>query len=337
MNRRAVALLTAGAAALLPTPAVASDVPAFRLRDGEIVESSALALSRSDPRLAYTVNDSGDTARVFSVDTRTGRTVGVTTLAGVQNVDFEALAVAPGGRLLVGDIGDNDAERASVQVHLIDQPGRERTTVRPRTLELSYRDGPRDAEALLVHRGRILVVSKRVLGGEVYRGPLLRDFPPTGTLTPVAKVPGTITGATVLDDGRVVLRNYTAAFVMTQDWEVAQTIALPRTELGESAAAPPDGGWFYAGTEGENSPVYRIDVPRVERPGAAESTAATPPDQAAPLGGQTAGTQPEAGFPWLWSGAGLLLTALAALLLRASVVRRRVRRSDGGTHSRGAL
>lgn len=307
------------AAMLVTAPAAASDVPVFRLHDSEITESSALVISRTDPRLAYTVDDSGDAARVFTVDTRSGETVGVTTLAGVENIDFEALAFAPGGRLLVGDIGDNDAERGSVQVHMIDEPGHGDATVQPQTLELTYTDGPRDAEALLVHQGRILVVSKRVLGGQVYRGPLLREFPATGVLRPVAKAPGTVTDATVLGDGRVVLRNYTAAFVMTSGWDIAQTLMLPRTELGESSAAPPEGSWLLAGTEGEDAPVYRIDVPEADRGEPSLMPSAAPPPQPPPE--PPADPPPEqdqrsGGDLVLWVGGGLLLAGLTLLAIR---------------------
>lgn len=325
MTRRWAVPVVACAAMLVGAPAAASDVPAFRLEDSEITESSALVVSRSDPRLVFTINDSGDSARVFTVDTRSGDTVGVTTLAGVENVDFEALAFAPGGRLLVGDIGDNDAERASVQVHMIDEPGRGDTTAQPRTLELTYADGPRDAEAVLVHQGRILVVSKQVFGGDVYQGPLLEEFPATATLRPIAPSPGTVSDATVLDDGRVVLRNYTAAFVMAPDWDIAQTLMLPPTELGESAAAPPEGSWFYAGSEGEDSPVYRIGVPDAEQAETQPPPPVARPAEPGSVGGEDVDTELV-----LWAGAGLLLAGLAVLGLRRAGGRARRGRGRAG-------
>ncbi|HET7327974.1 MAG TPA: hypothetical protein VFJ14_11905 [Nocardioidaceae bacterium] len=329
IRRRWIAVVLACAATLVSAPAAASDAPAFRLQDGEIAESSALVLSRSDPRLAFTVDDSGDSARVFTVDTRSGETVGVTTLAGVHNVDFEALAFAPGGRLLIGDIGDNDAERASVQVHVIDEPGRGDTTTQPRTLVLTYAGGPRDAEALLVDRGRIFVVSKRLFGGRVYRGPKLNELAATGigqpaVLRPVATAPGMVTDATVLGDGRVVLRSYGAAFVMTSGWDIAQTVLLPPAELGESIAAPPEGSWFYAGSEGEGAPVYRIDVRASARSLEEQAHGQPEPPAAA---SEPAGDRDVVGGLELWAGAGVLLVGLVVGLL-GRVGRRPWRRRD---------
>ena len=49
----------------------------FRFADPAIVESSGLTVADG---LVSTVNDSGDSARVFTVDADSGRTVGVTTL-----------------------------------------------------------------------------------------------------------------------------------------------------------------------------------------------------------------------------------------------------------------
>jgi len=330
MRRCAGALLAVLAPVLaVPGPAAAAgaEQPAFRLLDDAIDESSGLVLSRSRPGLAYTVNDSGDSARVFTVDTGTGRVVGQTRLAGVDAVDVEALAFAPGGRLVVGDIGDNTASRDSVDVHLIGEPAPGNHEVRPRTTRLVYPDGPRDAEALLVRDGRLFVVSKRVLSGTVYRGPRLDALGAAARLRPVASAPGVVTDATVMADGRVLLRNYTAAFVLGRDWSVRQTLQLPRMPQGETLAAAPQGSAVYAGTEGARSPVYRIDIPR-GRP-AAEPTS-TPEPTAEPTDGRPAGDAPSASGsgdaapgPVVW-GAGTALAAVAGVLV-AWWVRRRTR------------
>jgi hypothetical protein len=254
-------------AAVVLLLAAGSAEPAFRFQDEQIVESSALVISRRDPTLAYTVNDSGDSARVFVVDTSSGETVGVTTLSGVENEDFEALAFAPGGRLLVGDIGDNDAERESVQVHLIEEPGRGDATVTPLTVDLTYPSrpestaGPGDAEALWVRGNRIYLASKTVLRGTVFRGPAIDPLPGSAVLRTVGVAPGVVTDATVLADGRLVLRNYSHAFVVGPSWEVVQTVPLPEARLGESVAAPPRGDWVYAGAEGAGSTVHRVAIP----------------------------------------------------------------------------
>jgi hypothetical protein len=300
--------------ALLAAVVLASTAPAFHFQDSDIVESSALVVSRRDPDVMYTVNDSGDSARVYAVDVRSGETVGVTSLTGVENVDFEALAFAPGGRLLVGDIGDNDAERESVQVHVIDEPGRGQASVTPQTVDLVYGDGARDAEAVFVLDGRMFLASKEPTRGAVFVGPGLASLPDRAELRPVGVAPGLTTDATVMDDGRVLLRNYTHAFVMTPDWHISDSIELPRADLGESLAAPPSGDVVYAGSEGERSAVYRVAVPPYSGTSAGLST--TPPE-AAPVERASTGDEGTHWGPWLtWLGLGLLVAGLTALLVR---------------------
>ncbi len=140
----------------------------FRFRDPQIVESSGLVVRNG---LFVTVNDSGDSGRTFVVDGGTGRTVGGATWS-TEPEDIEAVAPLPGGAVLVGDIGDNNSERESVT--LLEVPSKRGfEDVEPREISLSYRDGPRDAETLLVHptTGRVYVVSKSLLGGVLYEAP----------------------------------------------------------------------------------------------------------------------------------------------------------------------
>ncbi|MPZ96488.1 MAG: hypothetical protein GEU96_16630 [Propionibacteriales bacterium] len=274
------------AAGVLPLvacwPAAASTGPEFRLLSEEITESSGLVVSRSQADLAYTVNDSGDSARVFSVDMRSGRVVGETVLAGVEAVDFEALAVAPGRRLLVADIGDNERSRNEVRLYEIDEPGRGDTVVEPRTLRLTYPDSPHDAEAVLVRDGELFVVTKVPFRGAVYSAGRLDDGATTRVLRRVASAPGLVTDATMLADGRVVLRTYALAFVLRDGWRQQGFLRLPRTELGETVAAEPRGPFVYAGSEGERSPVYRVRIPTSFGPTARppEGPSVSSPDQA---------------------------------------------------------
>ena len=121
----------------------------LRFEDPAIVESSGLVARGG---LLQTVNDSGDEARVFTVD-RSGRTVGVSRWAGPA-VDVEALAPGPPGRVWVGDIGDNAAERDDVSITSVPVGPGERTGP-TRTFRLSYPGGPRrrrDAARPPAHR-----------------------------------------------------------------------------------------------------------------------------------------------------------------------------------------
>jgi hypothetical protein len=199
-----------GAAAGAPDP---SGTPVLRFGDPDIVESSGLAFTATTRGgLVHTVNDSGDSGRVFTVDTATGSTVGVTSW-DADPVDVEALAPAGRGHVWVADIGDNQRVRDSVEVLRVPVGPGERT-VAPVAYELVYPDGARDAEALLADplTGRLHVVTKGVFAGTVYAAPrrLRTDRP--NRLVEVAEAPGLVTDATFLPGGGgVVMRTYSSA------------------------------------------------------------------------------------------------------------------------------
>jgi len=79
-----------------------------------ISEASGIAASRSNPDVLWTHNDGGDSPRLFAFNTQ-GKHLGVYSIAGVSNRDWEDMAIGPGpidGQqyLYIGEIGDNDAQ-----------------------------------------------------------------------------------------------------------------------------------------------------------------------------------------------------------------------------------
>ncbi|MET1059608.1 MAG: hypothetical protein ABWX84_08425, partial [Nocardioides sp.] len=231
----------------------------FRFADPAIVESSGLTAADG---LVTTVNDSGDGARVFTVDATSGRTVGVTTWAD-EPTDVEALAPAGDGHVWVGDLGDNTASRDAVTVTRV-PVGRGDRSVTGETFRLVYPDGPVDAEALLAHprTGRLFVVTKGVFGGEVYAAPSALRGDAPNRLRLLGDAPGIVTDGAFFPDGRhLVLRNYGRAFVLAfPSMEPVGAFALPAQKQGEGIAVAPD-GTVYAGSEGAHSEVLRIALP----------------------------------------------------------------------------
>lgn len=236
--------------------------------DPDIVESSGLVARNG---LLTTVNDSGDTGRVFTVDPADGATVGVTTWSE-DPTDVEALAPADEGEVWVGDIGDNPTERDSVEVARVPvgpvSGGGEREVDAP-TYELVYPDGPRDAETLLAHprSGRLVVVTKGVFGGEVLLAPADLDPDAPNRMRRVGTAVGVATGGAFLPDGRhLVVRTYSEATVYT--WPDLRTVGsfdLPEQPQGEALAVAED-GTVYLTSEGVDSQVLRVELPRrIER------------------------------------------------------------------------
>jgi hypothetical protein len=250
----------------------------FTFQDEAIDESSAIV---DGGDVVFTINDSGDSARVFVVDKASGQTIGETTYADEDPVDVEALAAGPGGTMWVGDIGDNNGERSHITVYRIPTPtpGDRRAT--PTAYELVYRGGPRDAEAVLVHprTGRLYVVSKGLLGGTVYAAPRKLRTDRTNVLVPVGDAPGLVTDGVFFPDGKhVVVRDYGRAVVLRMpDFAPIAEFDLPAQKQGEGIGL--EGNRVLVSSEGVNAPVLSRAVPprvlRAMRPAPAPSPSPT--------------------------------------------------------------
>jgi len=233
----------------------------FTFHDSRIAESSAIVDGGS---VVFTINDSGDSARVFMVDKQSGETVGVTTYSDDDVVDVEALAAAPDGDLWVGDIGDNNHVRSHVTLYRIPRPGPGDTEVEAQAFELVYADGPRDAETLLVNprTGRVYVVSKGLLGGSVYAAPAELRADRTNVLRPVGGAGGLVTDGVFLRDGEhVLLRDYGSATVLrADDFTPVATFRLPSQPQGEGIGI--DGDTVLVSSEGEHAAVRTLPLPK---------------------------------------------------------------------------
>ncbi len=295
---------------------------AFTFADPRITESSGLATA-STGDLVYTHNDSGDDGRFFAVGPD-GRTQTAYVLPGVEPRDWEDMARGPDeqGRssLWLGDIGDNNAVRENgLLVHRVREPeptDREEVTTEPPTsFRLRYPDGPGDAETLLVHprTGRLYVVTKPLAGtARVYAAPERLDPDGPNLLEQVAEAttqatgtvggPGIgslanylVTAGDIAPDGsRVALRTYTDVYEWTVpgddvaaafDGEPTVT-PLPEQRQGEGLAYAPDGDAVLVSTEGVNSAVDRVVLPR---PGQAPPADEPERDEPLPWGPVAAG------------------------------------------------
>lgn len=259
----ALAVLPFGLGLTLSGDAMVKGDVVFSFADPEIIESSGLIAH--DGRFA-TVNDSGDSGRVFTVDPADGTTVAETSWDG-EPVDVESMALTPDGDVLVGDTGDNTASRDSIE--LIRVPFGQDGPVDPTNYELVYPDGAHDCETLLVHpeTGQVLVVAKEFIG-RLYTGPehldeLDEDGPNTLELLDDEVLPIATDGAFFPDGKHLILRGYVKAAVYA--WpsldQVGDPFFLPNQAQGEGIAVGEDDA-IYLSSEGTNSEVLRIDLPQ---------------------------------------------------------------------------
>ena len=259
-------------------------------------ESSGLAASDRNPGVLWSHNDSGRDAELFAF-TDDGLAVATLMLPGVDVVDWEDLALGPdaGGRpfgaLYIGDIGDNRGSRRFISVFRVPEP--DLTGVVPgepvtltasdvERFDLTYEDGPRDAEALLVDPidGAVLIATKTTETAALYRADLTTDTV-LERQTDVA-VPGLVgltrlvTGGAVSPAGdRVVLRTYIAAWwwpvapgqsVADAMTAIPERISLPLMRQGEAITFSADGETLYVSSEGSPALLGSVPAPAAGAP-----------------------------------------------------------------------
>src|SRR5437762_7528162 len=118
-----------------------------------LTEASGLAASRGNDNVLWTQNDSGNSPVIYAIDTQ-GRFLGTYGIPG--NTDNEDIAMGPGpvanvSYIYVGDMGDNNNNRANIKIYQIPEPAvYARDYTNPvtaglikgsRTITLTYPDG----------------------------------------------------------------------------------------------------------------------------------------------------------------------------------------------------
>lgn len=240
-------------------------------------ELSGLAVS-TQPDLIWAHND-GDKPELFAL-TATGAAKGVAQLTGALLVDPEDLAIAPcvsGQCIYLGDIGDNQQTRTSVQIYEIDEPLDFRGIVQVgfRKFDVSYPDGPHDAEALFVDprdAASYVITKQRATPSTVF---LMPRGAATTTAMAVAEfaVPGgdeQITAADLRVDEcgvRLLIRTYSSIWELAAPTgtSIVELFATPATSRpvpveaqGESVAFLASGHGYVTVTDGLDPRLSRV-------------------------------------------------------------------------------
>ena len=208
------------------------------LDEASIDEASGLAASRLHPFLLYTHNDSGGEPEVYMIDTL-GKYQGKIKLDGVRNQDWEDISIGPGKEaeesyIYVADIGDNNAKRDKVQIYRFAEPTElaKEITVKPERITLTYPDGAKDAETVLVDpwNGDLLVLSKRDTSNTLYRATAEQLDGQDVVLEKVMKLPITMAvGGDISADGKqILIKNYWAVYYWEREEGESLAEALAR-------------------------------------------------------------------------------------------------------------
>jgi hypothetical protein len=210
----------------VPVPAPCEEwgmpVTTGALADEDLNEVSGVAPSVLNPGVLWVHEDHGGPTVLTAVD-ELGNTLGTLTLEGVENGDWEAMALAPcewGQCLWIADMGDNASERDDLSLLRVPEPivveGLDETAT-PDVFPVTYGDGFRhNVEAFaLLPDGRAVVVTKRFdhtaavfvlpVGSDVFEGVAVMT---TGE-TEDDDAADAVTSADLWPDGtRMLLRTY---------------------------------------------------------------------------------------------------------------------------------
>ncbi|WP_147314041.1 hypothetical protein [Deminuibacter soli] len=248
------------------------------LADKRLDEASGVAPSHIKNDYYWLHNDSGDKARVFLMK-RDGSAQGVANFNELV-LDCEDIASGigylPGTFVYLGDIGDNHAIRANITVYTFDEnelftaAQKEGKIKRYNKTVLTYPDGPRDAETLMIDPvdSLLYIVSKREKNVHIYSAPLKAIFKQSQiTLQLHAQIPYTyITSGDIAANGsEVVIKNYDSVYYWKRAAHepVYKTMQRPALRLpyrkekqGEGICFTTSNDGFITVSEGKHTPVY---------------------------------------------------------------------------------
>jgi hypothetical protein len=215
----------------------------------ELRESSGLAVSRTQPGVLWSHNDSGDGPNLYAIDL-SGRLLAIVPVTEASARDWEDIASGPcpptlpsttspekgapsPACLYVADTGNNDGGRNDLTVYVLVEPVISRTGSTPpmataQSFRYRYPGRPEDSEAIAVlPTGDVTIVSKgrtgsidffAIAAAQVARGlasgEVLTAMRTGGTdIQPDARIGRLVTGAAVSPDGTTLaVRTYTEVF-----------------------------------------------------------------------------------------------------------------------------
>ena len=255
-----------------------------------INEASGIAASRMNPDVLWTHNDSGS-ASVYAFNVQ-GKHLGVYSIAGANNRDWEDMALGPGpvdGQqyLYIGEIGDNNAQYDLKYIYRVPEPTADsnqlpvnRTITDVEKIAFRYPDGNRDAETLMIDplTKDIYIISKWEANVKLYRAPYPQSTTDPITLDHVATLNlFFVVGGDISVSGfEILIKTYTNVYYWRltpgQDpWEifVDEPSILPydMEPQGEAICWMPDGmGYYTVSEEMGDIPTHLYFYPRIGTP-----------------------------------------------------------------------
>ena len=263
-----------------------------KISNPDVIEASGITVSKCQPNVLWTHNDSGDDAFIYAIDPA-GANLGTWHVRNAQNIDWEDIAEFKDASgkcfIYIGETGNNNLGRTVQTIYRVAEPAvspdsantRKKNALETESAEsvsFSYADAPHNAETLIVQpvTGVIYVLTKnRSDPSGVYKIAPSFGSSVVQKVSYIAqiKVPsipeGLLTGGDASFDGRrVVLCDYMDGYELTLPagdnnfddiWKQTPVrIDLGPRDTGEAVAYSPDGNTIYATTEGKKAPMIVV-------------------------------------------------------------------------------
>ena len=238
----------------------------------ELAEASGLVASQTNAGYFWTINDSGNGAKVFLVDEKMNIKL-TCKLSGIKNRDWEDVAIGldpetKKNYIYVAEIGDNYAQYLHKMIYRFEEPTLGDSTVltlqREQIQQIVFRlpEGAKDTEAIMIDplTHDIYIISKREMPVHVYS--LVYPQSMTDTLMAQSVTTLPFTQATAanfsLDGMEVLVKNYDSIYYWRRDkTETVQQMLVQRPKVlnyipepqGESIAWSLDGSGYYTLSE----------------------------------------------------------------------------------------
>ena len=160
---------------------IAQELPEFgnridmgMIQSSELVEASGIVKSRKNAHVLWSHNDRNHQNRLFAINTQ-GKHLGVYRIDGIENRDWEDIAIGPGpvadlDYIYIGEVGDNYSEYDLKYIYRFPEPEVdfhqepiETTIFNAEKIIFQYPDGNRDSETIMIDplTKDLYVVSKR--------------------------------------------------------------------------------------------------------------------------------------------------------------------------------
>jgi hypothetical protein len=252
-----------------------------KIENKDIDEASGIVYSNSKGGSLYVHNDSGGGAYIYVIDSL-GKDLGLISLSGILNRDWEDIAIGPDANsenqyIYLADIGDNNCEYPEIKIFRFIEPVEVKGTVslKAETYTLNYPDGAKDAEAFLIDpvKKEIFIISKRGKENGIYKIKISDLEKGKNFLEKVGSLPiSMIVGGDISRDGKqILIKTYSHIYYWSRlNGELIQETLTKKPSVlpyepepqGEGIAFHPSGNFYYTLSEkrfGVSPVLYRYD------------------------------------------------------------------------------